>query len=304
MHYAFIGLGELGGALAARLLGAGLAVTVHDRARAAADPLLARGAAWADDPAAAAARADHVLTCLPHPDASTAVLAAMAPHLRGKDWIELSTLSRDDVLRLAATAREAGATMLELPVTGGVHLAASGELALLAGGDAATLDRHADALAAMGREVHHIGAVGDAALVKVVTNMLAFIHLKACGEALMLCARGGVDLATAWRAIRASSGNSFVHETEGALVLNGSCDVGFSIDLALKDLGFARAFAADLGVPLDLAEATARTYERARDAYGGDAQSPMIVRLLEDALGTPLRAEGFPARLRAGTVIP
>ena len=113
----------------------------------------------------------------------------------------------------------------------------------------------------------------------------------------MLAKRGGLDLGQAWHAIKASSGNSFVHETEGALVLNGSYDVAFNIDLALKDLGFAMEFGREFAVPLDLAAATAQTYTAARAAYGGDAQSPMVVKLLEDLLETDLRADGFPARL-------
>jgi 3-hydroxyisobutyrate dehydrogenase len=131
----------------------------------------------------------------------------------------------------------------------------------------------------------------------VITNMLAFIHLKACGEALMLAKRGGLDLGQAWHAIAASSGTSFVHETEGALILNGSYDIAFNIDLALKDLGFALGFGREFGVPLDLASITNQTYVAARAAYGGEAQSPMIAKLLEDLLHTDLRAEGFPARL-------
>jgi len=127
--------------------------------------------------------------------------------------------------------------------------------------------------------------------------MLAFIHLQACGEALMLAARGGLDLGDSWRAIAASSGTSFVHETEGQLILNGSYDIGFTMDLALKDLSFAKQFAEELGVPLELASATFARFETARQAYGGASQSPKIVKLLEDALDTPLRAPGFPAAL-------
>ena len=113
----------------------------------------------------------------------------------------------------------------------------------------------------------------------------------------MLAKRGGLDLGQAWHAIAASSGNSFVHETEGALILNGSYDVAFNVDLALKDLGFALGFGREFGVPLDLAALTEQTYVAARAAYGGTAQSPMIAKLLEDLLGTDLRADGFPARL-------
>ncbi len=127
--------------------------------------------------------------------------------------------------------------------------------------------------------------------------MLAFTHLVAAGEALMLAHRAGVDLAVAFEAIQASSGNSFVHETESQVVLNGSYDIGFTMDLACKDLGLATALGRELEVPLVLEPAVAAIFERARASYGGSAWSPMVVKLLEDALDAPLRAPGFPASL-------
>ena len=142
-----------------------------------------------------------------------------------------------------------------------------------------------------------MGPLGSAAIIKVITNMLAFIHLVADGEALMLARRGGLDLGKAWQAIAASSGTSFVHETEGQLILNGSYDIAFTMDLALKDLGFAMGFGREFGVPLDLASLTNQTFLRGKAAYGGSAQSTQIVKLLEDVLGTDLRAPGYPARL-------
>ena len=216
---------------------------------------------------------------------------------KGSTWIEMSTLGRDDVLALAKVAEAAGVRMLELPVTGGVHLAYRGEITMLPGGDKDLVDLHWKAFEAMGNRIFHMGPLGSSSIIKVITNMLAFIHLKACGEALMLAKRGGLDLGQAWHAIAASSGNSFVHETEGALILNGSYDIAFSLDLALKDLGFALGFGKEFGVPLELASMTNQTYVAAKAAYGGDAQSPMIAKLLEDLLGTDLRAPGFPARL-------
>ena len=149
----------------------------------------------------------------------------------------------------------------------------------------------------MGGQLFHMGPLGSAAVIKVITNMLAFIHLVADGEALMLAKRGGLDLAQAWHAITASSGTSFVHETEGQLILNGSYDIAFTMDLALKDLGFAMKFGKEFGVPLDLAGLTDQTFVKGKAAYGGDAQSTQIVKLLEDALKTDLRAPGFPSRL-------
>jgi 3-hydroxyisobutyrate dehydrogenase len=298
MRYGFVGLGNLGGPLALNLCKAGIDVVVHDIEPGNARPHEAAGARRAASLAALAGQCDAVVTCLPSPAASERVLDELLTTMRpGATWIEMSTLGREPLLALARKAEAHGVRVLELPVTGGVHLAARGEITLLAGGDAELLALHRPALNALGGRLFHMGPLGAAALIKVITNMLAFIHLVADGEALMLARRGGLDLAQAWAAIRASSGNSFVHETEGQLILNGSYDIAFSMDLALKDLGFALEFGREFGVPLDLADLTRATFERARVAYGGSAQSTGVVRLLEDALGTDLRAPGFPARL-------
>ena len=298
MHYGYIGLGNLGANCAACLIKAGFEVTVFDLNPDLAARLVAMGARLAPNAEALAASVDHVITCLPSPAISERVVRSILPVMKpGASWVEMSTLGRDDVLRLAEVAAQAGVRMLELPVTGGVHLAAQGKITMLPGGDADLVALHMAAMQAMGDRVFHMGPLGSASIIKVITNMLAFIHLKATSEALMLAKRGGLDLAQAWAAIQASSGNSFVHETEGALILNGSYDVAFSVDLALKDLGFALGFGREFGVPLDLAAATEQTYVAAKAAYGGTAQSPMIAKLLEDLLGTDLRAAGFPARL-------
>ena len=215
----------------------------------------------------------------------------------GSSWIEMSTISREDVLQFSEQAKKHNVEMLELPVTGGVHLAAKGKITMLAGGSTHLFELHYPALQAMGDKIFHIGPLGSAAIIKVITNMLAFIHLVADGEALMLAKKGGLDLNTAWQAIAASSGNSFVHETEGQLILNGSYDVGFSMDLALKDLGFADQFSKEFGVPLNLSNKVKQIFEDGHQRYGGEAQSTQIVKLLEDALGTDLRADGYPSRL-------
>jgi len=298
MHYGYIGLGNLGANCAACLLRAGMQVTVFDLDPGLAARLVGMGAVLAPDAAALAGSVDHVITCLPSPAVSERVLRAILPAMKpAATWLEMSTLGREDVLRLGALAASVGVRMMELPVTGGVHLAAQGKITMLAGGDKDLFDLHLPALQAMGDRIFHMGPLGSASIIKVITNMLAFIHLKATSEALMLAKRGGLDLGQAHAAIAASSGNSFVHETEGALILNGSYDVAFNIDLALKDLGFALGFGREFGVPLELAAMTEQTYVAARAAYGGTAQSPMIAKLLEDLLGVDLRADGFPARL-------
>ena len=245
--------------------------------------------------------ADAVVTCLPSPKATAAVLGGpdgvLAGLRPGGTWIEMSTNGPGEIARFAALAAEHGIATLEAPVTGGVHRAAAGEITVLVGGDEALFQAHRPALRAMGGEVIHMGALGHAAVIKVITNMLAFIHLVASGEALMLAKRGGLDLGQAYAAIRASSGNSFVHETESQLILSGSYDIGFTMDLACKDLGFAMGMGRELGVPLELAGLVEQTFVRARQQLGGGAWSTEVVRLMELALGEPLRADGFPSRL-------
>lgn len=298
MRLGFVGLGELGGNLAACLAKAGFDLAVHDQDQSRAARHLALGASWAPDPRALARDRDAVLTCLPSPAASGAVLVELLDTLpRGATWIELSTLGRDEIRALAALAAAKDIQVLEAPVTGGVHLAARGTITVLTGGDEALAARFAPVFQAIGDKVIHMGPLGSAAVIKVITNMLAFIHLVAGGEALMLAKRSGVDLGKAYHAIAASSGNSFVHETEGQLILNGSYDIGFSMDLALKDLGFIAHLAEEGGVPLDVANLTRAIFERGKATYGGHAPSTQIVKLLEDWLETDLRAPGFPARL-------
>jgi 3-hydroxyisobutyrate dehydrogenase len=298
MRYGYIGLGNLGGHIAASLQRAGFQIVVNDIDKTLAERHIKAGATWAATPAELAAQVDHVITCLPSPAVSEKVLTSILEGLKpGGTWIENSTLGRDEMQRLAAMAEAKGIRVLEAPVTGGVHLAARGEITVLVGGDVELFEYHKPALQAIGNKMFHMGPIGTAAIIKVITNMLAFIHLVADAEALMLAKRGGLDLAQAWAAITASSGTSFVHETEGQLILNGSYDIAFSMDLALKDLGFAMNFGREFGVPLDLASITNQTFVKGKAAYGGAAQSTQIAKLLEDALGTDLRAAGFPARL-------
>jgi 3-hydroxyisobutyrate dehydrogenase len=298
LRYGFVGLGNLGKHLAVNLARGGFDVGVYDLQRSAADPVLAVGAHWADSIPELAKSCDGLITCLPSPAAATAVLELALPSLRrGSTWIEMSTNDFAEVEVLAARARELGIATLACPVTGGVHRAEAGDITVLVGGTEHVYALHEPALKAMGGRVIHLGGIEQAAVTKVVTNMLAFIHLIAAGEALMLCAKAGVDLRSAYEAIAASSGNSCVHETESQVILNGSYDIGFTMDLACKDAGFALEFGRRFGVPLRLAGIMEQTFIEARAKYGGSAWSSMIVKLLEDAVGTPLRAPGFPARL-------
>jgi 3-hydroxyisobutyrate dehydrogenase len=201
------------------------------------------------------------------------------------------------VLRLAGLARIGEVRLLEAPVTGGVHLAARGEITVLLGGDQDLVDLHRPALSVIGNRIFHMGPLGIGGDHQG-HHQHAGLHPS---ESDVRGADAGqTRRARPWAGLArdpASSGNSFVHETEGALILNGSYDIAFNIDLALKDLGLRLGFGKEFGVPLDLASVTNQTYIAAKAAFGGEAQSPMIAKLLEDALSTDLRAEGFPTRL-------
>jgi 3-hydroxyisobutyrate dehydrogenase len=297
----YIGLGALGRHLAGSLLKAGFPLTVYDIDRTCAIDLERDGAACADTVLEVARASDTVITCLPSPEAVDVVVGGEGGVLEGLasggTWIEMSTNDAANIQRLAAQGAEKGIETLESPVTGGVHRAAAGMITVLVGGRPGVYEEHREAFDAMGGRVFYVGDLGQASVIKVITNMLAFIHLVADGEALMLAKKGGVDLSLAWEIIKASSGNSFVHETEGQLILNGSYNINFTMDLARKDLHFAHMMGREWGVPLDLASVTEQTFVRGRATYGGGAQSTMIVKLLEDAVGTDLRAPGFPDEL-------
>jgi 3-hydroxyisobutyrate dehydrogenase len=302
----FVGTGQLGSKIVGRLVGAGVAVVVNDSSEEAAASSLAAGASWAPSPAAAASGADVVMTCLPRPDVVEAVVGGPGGVLeslrQGGCWIDISTNDVAVLKALSARAAELGVATLEAPVTGGVHKAALGELTVLVGGDRAVFADHLPLLQRIGSRVIYLGALGQASRMKVITNMLAFIHLVAVGEALTLAATSGIDLKDAFDAIRFSSGNSFVHETESQIILSGSYDIGFTVDLALKDLGLAMGMASELGVPVQLAPLVEGLFRQAEQRYGGGAWSPRVVQLLEDEVGVSLRAEGFPASLLDGDV--
>ena len=300
MKLAYIGLGNLGEHIAMNLVKAGHEIAVFDLDEETGKALVAAGARWASSAADAATGAEAVLTCLPSTRAIEIVVGEILTVMpAGSAWLDNSTNDRDVIMRLAETAAAQGVRAVEAPVTGGVHLAKAGEITVILGGDDDVVQEFMPIFQIIGNRIFHVGGVGQASKIKAITNMLAFIHLVADGEALMLAKKGGIDLKTAYDVIQASSGNSFVHETEGQLVLNGSYQIDFSFDLALKDLGFIDDMSREYNVPVELASLVRQTYIRGKAQYGGDAESPMIVKLLEDACQTDLRADGFPAHLEA-----
>ena len=301
MRIGFIGLGNVGGKLAGSLLRNGYDLTVRDLDRSAAEPFLAAGATWADSPREMAKACDMVITCLPSPAACAAVMEAEDGLLKGlgpgKVWAEMSTTDADEVRRMAKLVRERGAEAVDCPVSGGCHRAATGNISIFAGAPRETFERVLPVLTTLGRRVLHTGDVGSASVLKVLTNYLATANLVSLAEALTTAKAAGMDLATTYEAIRISSGNSFVHETESQVILNGSRDINFTMDLVLKDIGLFQEIAEDKGVPLALSPLLVELFHEAIDAYGPRELSPNIIRRYEDATGLDIRAPGFPAEM-------
>ena len=297
----FIGLGNVGGQLAGNLLRHGIDLTVRDLDPQIVAGFVERGAKAADSPRALAASVDLVITCLPSPAASAAVMEApdgiLAGLTPGKIWLEMSTTDQHEMLRLAPKVEAQGATAMDCPVSGGCHRAATGNISIFAGGTRAAFERVLPVLGILGRQILHTGPVGSASILKVMTNYLCTVHLLALTEALTVMKVAGLDMNTTYEAIRISSGNSFVHETESQLILNGSRDINFTMDLVIKDVGLFDALAREQRVPLELSPLVLEIFEDGLQRYGAREQSDNIIRRLEDPLGIKVLGRGFPAQL-------
>ncbi|MGY3436833.1 MULTISPECIES: NAD(P)-dependent oxidoreductase [unclassified Marinovum] len=298
MKIGFIGLGNVGGKLSGSLLRNGHDLAVHDLNPEFVAGFVARGARDGQSPAAVMRDCEVVITCLPSPAASAAVVDAMLPEVGpGKIWLEMSTTDEAEVKRLGALVMARGGAAVDCPVSGGCHRADTGNIAIFAGCDRATFERVLPLLTCMGRRVLHTGDLGSASVLKVVTNYLATANLITCAEALVTCKGAGMDLATAYEAIAISSGTSFVHETESQVILNGSRDISFTLDLVKKDIGLFQDVANRAGVPLEMNPLMMQIIDDGIARYGPRELSPNIIRRLEDATGLDIRAPGFPPEM-------
>ena len=297
----FIGLGNVGGKLAGSLLRNKCDVMVRDLDRDLAAPFLEAGAKWADSPQAMAEACEIIITCLPSPAASAAVMEAddgvLAGLSAGKIWVEMSTTDAAEVARLGALVEAEGASPVDCPVSGGCHRAATGNIAIFAGCDRLVFERLLPVLTILGRRVLHTGPLGTASVLKVMTNYLATANLITLSEALVTAKMAGMDLNTTYEAIRISSGNSFVHETESQVILNGSRDINFTMDLVLKDIGLFQSIAEQHNVPLEVSPLLIKIFEDGQARFGPREWSPNIIKRLEEACDTRVMAAGFPAEM-------
>lgn len=301
MKVGFIGLGNVGSKLAGSLLRNGVDVTIRDLDEAKVAEFAARGAKVGESPAQMLRDCDAVITCLPHPSISARVvegpdglLEAMGP---GKIWMEMSTTDEAEVKRLGAMVVAKGGAAVDCPVSGGCHRADTGNISIFAGCDRETFDRILPLLTTMGRRVLHTGPIGSASVLKVITNFLATANLLTCCEALTVAKAAGMDLGVSYEAIRISSGTSFVHETESQVILNGSRDISFTMDLVLKDIGLFQEVADRANVPLEMNPLMIQIFKDGIARYGERELSPNIIKRLEEATGLDIRYPGFPAEM-------
>ena len=301
MKIGFIGLGNVGGKLAGSLLRNGFDLTVRDLNQEIARPFLEKGAKWAESPKQLAETVELIITCLPNPAASAMVLEAedgvLAGISPGKVWAEMSTTDEEEVKRLGAKVKVMGGEALDCPVSGGCHRAATGNISIFVGGERSSFEKILPIMKVLGRRILHTGALGSASVLKVMTNYLATANLVTLCEALTTAKKVGMDLSTTYEAIRISSGNSFVHETESQVILNGSRDINFTMDLVLKDISLFQAIAERAGVPLEISPLLIDIFKDGEERYGSREWSPNIVRRLEEACDTQVLASGFPAEM-------
>ena len=298
MRIGFIGLGNVGSKLAFNLVRNGFCVVVADLDQERASNLIAKGALQGEMPRQIASDCDLVITCLPNPEASSAVVEGkdgLSEGLsEGKIWCEMSTTDQQEVLRLAKIVARKGASAVDCPVSGGCHRAATGNISIFAGCDRQTFKRVLPVLSKMGRNILHTGRLGSASILKVLTNYLATANLVSLSEALATAQLAGLDMNKTYDAIRISSGNSFVHETESQVILNGSRNINFTMDLVLKDLSLFQSIADQNGAPLELSPLLLKIFRDAQARYGSREWSPNVIRRLEDATGIKVSADGFP----------
>jgi len=297
----FIGLGNLGSKLAHSLLRNGIKTYLNDINQATSVDLISAGGIWQDNPNALAKKSDIIITCLPSPEISSKVIEGKNGVLEGlssrKIWLEMSTTTSTEVARLSKKLSILGVRSADCPVSGGCHRAASGNISIFAGCERETFEIILPILRILGKQILHTGKLGTASDLKVMTNFLATTHLLACCEALTVMKAKDIDLKTTFEAIRISSGNSFVHETESQVILNGSRDINFTLGLVLKDIGIFQEMAESNNVPLELSPLINRIIENGVNKLGAEANSPSIIELLEKSTGLKILSSGFPEKI-------
>ena len=302
MKIGFIGLGNVGGKLVNNLIKSRYKLIVRDLDAKLSKKFKKKGAVIASSPKELAENSDIVITCLPSPKACSKVMTAKNGVLEGlsknKIWLEMSTTDQSEVKRIGIMVKKKGSHALDVPVSGGCHRAATGNISIFAGGNKKIFKKVLPVLKCMGRKILYTGELGTASILKVITNYLASVHLAALGEAWTVAKKSKLNLNKVYKGIAASSGNSFVHETESQVILNGSYNINFTMDLVKKDMKLFNDLSKKLKTPLEISPFVLNIFNKAQKQYGSRAWSSMVVKRLEDKYKLKFRAPGFPKELK------
>ncbi|MGH3442372.1 MAG: NAD(P)-dependent oxidoreductase [Nitriliruptorales bacterium] len=289
----FIGLGIMGRGMAANLLGAGFDVTVWNRTRDRMEPLLAQGAAPADDPARLAGAVDVVVICVSDsPDVEEIVLGeggVLAGAREGSLVVDMSTISPDATRRLAERLAERGIGMVDAPVSGGSEGAERGTLSIMVGGEAADVARAMPLLEAMGSTVTHVGGHGAGQAAKLCNQILVVVTMLGVSEALVFAAAHGLDLERTLEAVSGGAAGSWMLSNRGPQVLAGDWRPGFTIDLQQKDLRLVLDAADEQGVPAIATGLVFQLYRTLQAAGLGDEGNHALVKAVERLAGVQAR---------------
>jgi 3-hydroxyisobutyrate dehydrogenase-like beta-hydroxyacid dehydrogenase len=291
----FIGLGTMGGPMAANLARAGVVLVVHD-ASAPAMAALARepGVRLADAPRDVAASASAVFTCLPNDAIVREVYlgpAGIAAGGRaGLVTCDCSTVSPETTVAVHAALAARSIDHLDTPMLGSQPQAVSGEIFFIVGGDEARVPAIARYLEIMGRLHMHVGGPGSANRVKLIHNGLAAVTSVAVAEALAVAVQAGVDPYRLYEVVRNGGGMAYgtYFDRRARRILDGDFSPTFMAELMLKDVNLALALARGSKVPAPLLEETQRTYEQAVRAGWGRQDFSAVTHVVEQRIGRPL----------------
>jgi 3-hydroxyisobutyrate dehydrogenase-like beta-hydroxyacid dehydrogenase len=264
----YVGLGVMGGRVAKRLLDAGHSVTGWNRTKEKAQWLLEAGLQWADTPREVAERSEIVFTMVTNTAAVKAVtdgpdgiLAGLGP---GKVYVDMSTASPAHTRALAARVAEAGAHMLDAPVSGSVVTLEQGKLSIMVGGDDEVYARVRPVLAAIGPKVFHLGGSGAAVTMKIATNLSLAVQMLAFSEGVLLAEKSGIARETAVEVLLASVIASPMVAYRGPFVLEQPDEAWFDVNMMQKDLNLALELGRELDVPLPTTAVTNELLTAAR----------------------------------------
>ena len=295
----FIGLGNMGGGMSANIQRAGYPMVVYDLREEAAKPLLEGGASLANSPAEVASRCDITLTSLPGPreveSVSTGpegVLEGMKP---GGIFIDLSTSRPTLIRQIEPRFRQKGCHVLDAPVSGGKSGAASGNLAVMVGGDREIFDRVKPILDSFGDKVFYAGSIGAGSVAKLVHNMIGHGVRQAIAEGLTLGVKAGVEAEALWECIRRGSLGrmSGLHEGIARTVFQGEFDPpSFALELSRKDIGLATDLGREFNVPMPVANLVEQIAIQGINRGWGGRDSSVTFLLQEEQAGVEVRATG------------